>query len=192
LFVQPLSQSRAPPYDCTTDQFAPAVDTLFVLTHTASVIYIASRDNLTNKEGVMMASFLAGVVWGVSAIYGYGETRACAEVLARQEEPDQVVVRPRRSRPAPVSHPRPIPAAPAPAASTPDGAGGVIWKPAPAEPRVSTTPAAPPAPSAPPDAGTAGPPPPAPDAAPPVVPTAPAIPQQPDEEEPRQRRRHRS
>jgi hypothetical protein len=89
---------------------APVLDTLFVGTNLASVLYVAGQDNATNKGQAIGLGLSVASLWLASAVYGYTKTSECAAWV----EENRYVPPPPRRRMAP---PRPYapPFAPAPA-----------------------------------------------------------------------------
>lgn len=158
LFVQPLNTAAASggyPATCTTNVAAPVFDTIFVGTNLASVAYVASRDNVTNKGASIGLGLAVAGVWLASAVYGYSKTSECSAYLeGRYQEPLR-----RRTYP-----PRPYPYSPPP--PPPPSAGG--WN---APPPAYTPPPA----QSPPATGTQAP----------AAPAAPPAPQQLDNDGPR-------
>ena len=170
LFVEPLNPAAASGGygTCTTNVVAPVLDTLFVGTNVASVLYVAGQDNNTNKSQSIALGLSVASLWLASAVYGYSHTSECTSYVERNyQEP------PRRARPPrPYSPPNAMP----PAAPPPSGwdAPPAVYRQAPAAAPAS------PAQSAP-AAGT-----PAPASQPaPAPPPAPQAPQQQDNDDPR-------
>lgn len=151
IFVQPLNTAAASsgyPATCTTNVAAPVFDTIFVGTNVASVAYVASRDNVTNKGASIGLGVAVAGVWLASAVYGYSKTSQCSAYL---EEKYQEPLRRRTypPRPYPYSPPPPPPAggwnAPPPAyapppAQSPPATGTQAPVPAPAAPAASPAP----------------------------------------------------
>src|SRR5262245_8437442 len=88
IFVRPLWRSTGPPYDCTSVPIAPAVDTIFVITNTGSVLYVLGQDNVANKGTAVMLGLAVATLWGLSAGYGYSHTNECWAALAETNEPE--------------------------------------------------------------------------------------------------------
>ncbi len=93
-----------PPHDsyggsvvgCTTSKAAPAVDTLFVFTNVASAIYVAGKDNVSNKDTAVGFGLGVAALWLSSAIYGYSNTSKCEELLEEDYSPHYAPPRPVR------------------------------------------------------------------------------------------------
>jgi hypothetical protein len=136
LFVQPLPES----YDrrdypvCTSSRTGPVLDTLFALTNTASAIYVAGENNVTNKNAAVTLGLGVAALWTASAVYGYSHTSECD--AAKEDRGRGYYAPPAGLRARPQYYPQPPPVqgavpappidgtAPAPAgASTPAPAG---------------------------------------------------------------------
>jgi hypothetical protein len=134
LFTQPLPKAFSvydvPP--CSTNRVPPVLDTLFAVTNTASAIYVAGRDNVTNKATAVSVGVFVAALWTLSAIYGYKHTSECEDAQEGHWSGSSPA---RRTRPAtPGSY---LPPAPRPAETA---------APAPVVPAQAPAPAAPPAP----------------------------------------------
>jgi hypothetical protein len=81
LLVEPLPENYKSRrrIRCTTSRVAPVLDTVFTLTNTAGVIYVASQDNVKNKENSVLLGLSVAAIWAISAVYGYKATDACEE-----------------------------------------------------------------------------------------------------------------
>jgi hypothetical protein len=81
LFTQPLPNEYywydIPP--CSTNRAPPVLDTLFALTNTASAIYVAGQDNVTNKDTAVALGLSVAALWTLSAVYGYRHTSECED-----------------------------------------------------------------------------------------------------------------
>ena len=139
LFTQPLPEQYST-YDvppCSTNVLPPVLDTLFALTNTASAIYVAGQDNVTNKSNAVALGLSVATLWTLSAIYGYRHTSECSDAHAgriTRYRPAQ------RARPAgpPVYYP-PAYTPPSPSPPVPDAGAPV----APAQPPAPMPPPAP-------------------------------------------------
>jgi hypothetical protein len=81
LFVQPvpIGHPRGGVIECTSSRAAPVLDTLFTGTNVVSAIYVASQDNVANKEQAVGFGLGVATLWALSAVYGYQNTSACEE-----------------------------------------------------------------------------------------------------------------
>jgi hypothetical protein len=166
IFVQPLSDDHYSRgyIDCTSSRTAPVIDTLFAVTNVASAIYLAGKDNVTNKGAAVTAGALVAGMWALSAGYGYGHTSACD--AAKEEQSSGSYPLPQGLRARPQFYPQPPAVGAAPL--LPDRASATI-------PVTAGPPAG--APSVAPDfgAGTS-----------PTSPARPPAPQQQDSDDPGQ------
>jgi hypothetical protein len=175
LFVQPVPPGGSRGVvTCTTNRAAPVIDTIFTTTNLASVVYVASKDDGTDKGAPIMLGLSVAGLWLASAVYGYQHTAECeAEEEKYDEDYELPRARPRRYRPAPPPRRAAPPAAPAPYDAPPP----------PPPPPAEAAPAAVPgsiAPDAAPGPADAAPPPAAPPK--PAPPARPAVPQRADDE----------
>lgn len=161
IFVQPLSDDHYSRgyIDCTSSRTAPVIDTLFAATNVASAIYVAGKDNVTNKGAAVTAGALVAGMWALSAGYGYGHTNECDAAKEEQSSGSYPLPRGFRARPQFYPQPPPVGAAPPlpgpasatiPAASPPPG-GAPSVAPDPGVGTPPTAPAGPPAPQQPDD-----------------------------------------
>ena len=134
LFTQPLPKRYltfdVPP--CSTNPVPPVLDTLLALTNTASVVYVAGKDDAANKGAAVPLGVSVAALWALSAVYGYRHINECSDAHAGRWTESSY---PRSARPAgPRIYPPPAPP-PAEAAAQ-----------APVAPGQPPAPAAPPAP----------------------------------------------
>jgi hypothetical protein len=127
IFVQPLPPDHGDDYrPCTSSRVAPVVDTILTLTNLASALYVASENNVTNKDAAVTLGIGVGILWALSAGYGYSHTAECEEAHELDEHgyrPPPNLRAPPRYYPQPP--PRVVDPAAAPAAA-PAPAGGAI------------------------------------------------------------------
>jgi hypothetical protein len=123
IFVQPLPPDHGYDYQpCTSSRVAPVVDTIFTLTNLASALYVASENNVTNKGTAVTLGLGVGLLWALSAGYGYSHTAECEEAHELDERgyrPLPHLRAPPRYYPQPP--PRVVDPAAAPAAAPPQG-----------------------------------------------------------------------
>ena len=141
IFVKPLPPDyrSGDALDCTANQTAPLIDTLFSISEIVGIAYVASKSNDQNKDRVdilIPGQLLGLVIWGSSAMYGYRRTNACSDARndASEFPSHHLGVTHRAYRPSPVAPPSlapPLPAAaPAGSAPAPDVAPVVTPQPA--------------------------------------------------------------
>jgi hypothetical protein len=149
LFVQPLEPNalHRRRSTCTTSVAAPVLDTLFVATNVISAVYVASQDNVTNKEQAVSLGLSVATLWALSAAYGYSKTSECSAWEAWEEGTGEAPPSSSPSTPRPIGYQPPKGGwspvvAPPPAPAPPPV---VEARPAPVVPKPEPGPEAPPA-----------------------------------------------
>ena len=111
LFTQPLPE-RYSTYDippCSTNPLPPVLDTLFAVTNTASAIYVAGQDNVSNKGTAVSLGLSVAMLWTFSAVYGYRHISECEDAHAGRWTGSAAARRARPARPEIYPPPSPLP-----------------------------------------------------------------------------------
>ena len=132
--------------NCTTNQGAPVVDTVFTATNLGSVVYVLAQDkNQDAKASAVVVGLSVAAIWLNSAVYGFTNTSRCEELVARGYIPEpEPPVPPPQGRPPAAPTPQP---SPPPASETNDSTP--VSPTAPRDAPAEATPPPPPAPRAP-------------------------------------------
>jgi hypothetical protein len=121
IFVEgpPVGHERLRYFDCSTSRAAPIVDTVFGGLYGLAAVETAvgnGSDSASVTVPIVLVEAAAAVVFGVSAVYGYGTTSKCDDAKERWA---------RRVMAAPPPAPR-MPSGPRPCGSDVDCAGDRI------------------------------------------------------------------